>query len=60
MSNILLYLLIILMGIMGGLSSVIVLVMIPVVLIRKFYGKIRYGKKMTDRSEEHTSELQSR
>lgn len=45
MSNILLYLLIILMGIMGGLSSVIVLVMIPVVLIRKFYGKIRYGKK---------------
>lgn len=48
MSNILLYLLIILMAIMGGLSSVIVLVMIPVVLIRKFYGKIRYGKKMTD------------
>ena len=48
MSNLLLYLLVILMGIMGGLSSVAVLVMVPVVIIQKIYGKIRYGKKLTD------------
>lgn len=43
MPSIVTYILVGLMGIMGGLTSVYLLVSIPVLLVWKIYRKIRYG-----------------
>ena len=48
MSNPLILLSVIFMGLVGGLSSLYLLISIPVILIWKFLRKIRYGYKMTD------------
>ena len=48
MSDVLLYALIFLMAIMGGVSTIVVLAAIPAVLISKIYRKIRYGARLTD------------
>ncbi|MBP3460091.1 MAG: hypothetical protein J6K58_12850 [Lachnospiraceae bacterium] len=43
MPGIVTYILVGLMGIMGGLTSLYLLVSIPVLLVWKIYRKIRYG-----------------
>ena len=48
MSNIILYVFIFLMAVMGGMSTIVVLAAVPIVLISKIYRKIRYGAKLTD------------
>ena len=48
MWNVLLYVFIFLMAVMGGVSTIVVLAAVPVVLISKIYRKIRYGCKLTD------------
>jgi hypothetical protein len=48
MKDIILYVVIILMGIMGGGASIYILVSLPAMLIWKIYRKIRYGYSMFD------------
>ena len=38
----------VIMGILGGCSTLYLLIAAPVVLIQKIYRKIRYGTKLTD------------
>lgn len=46
MSNILTYLLILFMGILGGGSTIYVVCALPVVIIYKIYRKIKYGENI--------------
>ena len=48
MKDIILYVVIILMGIMGGGASIYILVSLQAMLIWKIYRKIRYGYSMFD------------
>ena len=48
MSNIFVFVIMALMGILGGFSSIYVLVSLPAIIIWKIYRKIRYGYKITD------------
>ena len=48
MKDIILYVVIALMGIMGGDASIYILVSLPAMLIWKIYRKIRYGYGMFD------------
>ncbi|MGN0132578.1 MAG: hypothetical protein ACI4AA_09070 [Lachnospiraceae bacterium] len=43
MPSVITYLLVALMGIMGGLTSIYLLISIPVLLVWKIYRKIKYG-----------------
>lgn len=38
----------VIMGILGGCSTLYLLIAAPVVLIQKIYRKIKYGTKLTD------------
>ena len=48
MSNVFTMILVGLMGLIGGLSSIYLLVSIPAIIIWKIYRKIRYGYSMYD------------
>lgn len=48
MSNILTMVMLVIMGIVGGLSSIVLVLSFPVVLIWKIYRKIRYGYSLYD------------
>ncbi|MDD6658325.1 MAG: hypothetical protein PUE95_13705 [Lachnospiraceae bacterium] len=48
MSNILTIVMLVIMGIVGGLSSIVLVLSFPVVLIWKIYRKIRYGYSLYD------------
>lgn len=43
MPSVITYLMVAVMGVMGGLTSLYLLVSIPVLLVWKIYRKIRYG-----------------
>ena len=46
MSNIIMYILIIFMAIVGGLSTIYVVFSLPVVLVYKIFRKIKFGEKI--------------
>ena len=46
--KILMYILIFIMAVFGGVSSFVVLLAVPGMIIYKIYRKIRYGCKLTD------------
>ncbi|MBO5450176.1 MAG: hypothetical protein J6A11_01350 [Lachnospiraceae bacterium] len=48
MSNILTMVMLVIMGIVGGLSSIVLVLSFPAVLIWKIYRKIRYGYSLYD------------
>lgn len=48
MSSIVTYLMVAVMGIVGGLTSLYLLVSIPVLLVWKIYRKIKYGCSLYD------------
>lgn len=48
MSNILTIVMLVIMGIVGGLSSIVLVLSFPVVLIWKIYRTIRYGYSLYD------------
>lgn len=48
MSSIVIYLMVAVMGIVGGLTSLYLLVSIPVLLVWKIYRKIKYGYSLYD------------
>ena len=48
MSNIFTIIIMILMAVLGGFSSLYVLTALPVVIIYKIYRKLKYGCKITD------------
>ena len=48
MSQIFTLVLIIVMGLVGGLSSIYLIISLPAVIIWKIYRAIRYGYKLTD------------
>ena len=48
MNQILSYIVFGIMAVMGGGSSLIMVISLPVVILWKFYRKIRYGYKITD------------
>ena len=48
MSNIFTIIIMILMAVFGGFSSLYVLTALPVVIIYKIYRKLKYGCKITD------------
>ena len=48
MEKILMYILIFIMAVFGGVSSFVVLLAVPGMIIYKVYRKIRYGFKLTD------------
>ena len=48
MSNILTMVMLVIMGIVGGLSSIVLVLSFPVVLIWKIYRKFRYGYSLYD------------
>ena len=48
MSHIITTILFALMAVMGGVSSLAIIIMIPVVIVQKIIGVVRYGKKITD------------
>jgi hypothetical protein len=48
MEKILMYILIFIMAVFGGVSSFVVLLAVPGMIIYKVYRKIRYGCKLTD------------
>ena len=48
MNQMLSYIIFGVMAIMGGGSSLIMVISLPVVILWKFYRKIRYGYKITD------------
>ena len=48
MSNIFTIAALVIMGVLGGFSSLYVLISLPALVIWKIYRKIRYGYKITD------------
>lgn len=48
MGNIGIFILIALMVVMGGASSLYILVTMPVIIAKKIYRKIKYGKSLYD------------
>ncbi|MGN0248832.1 MAG: hypothetical protein ACI4C0_06010 [Lachnospiraceae bacterium] len=48
MSNILTMVMLVIMGIVGGLSSIVLVLSFPAVLIWKIYRKFRYGYSLYD------------
>ena len=34
------------MGILGGISTLYILIILPVILVQKIFGKIKYGKSL--------------
>ncbi len=48
MPSIVIYLMVAVMGIVGGLTSLYLLVSIPVLLVWKIYRKIKYGYSLYD------------
>ena len=48
MGSVITYIVFILMCIMGGGSSIFVVLGIPAIVIWKIYRAVRYGKKLTD------------
>lgn len=48
MNNVATIILFVMMAIMGGVSSLYLVISLPVVIIWKIYRKIRYGYKLTD------------
>lgn len=48
MNQVVTWILLIVMSVLGGLSSLFLLIATPVVLIQKIYRKIKYGCKLTD------------
>ena len=48
MTNILLYIMIGIMALIGGGSSIFLVIALPAVIIWKIYRKIKYGYKLTD------------
>lgn len=48
MNQIFTIILIIIMGLVGGLSSIFLVISLPAVIIWKIYRKIKFGNKLTD------------
>lgn len=48
MNQIFTIILIIIMGLVGGLSSIFLVISLPAVIIWKIYRKIKFGYKLTD------------
>lgn len=48
MGNIGIMILVFIMGLLGGLSSLYILIMLPTIIVRKIYGKVKYGKSLFD------------
>ena len=48
MNEIVTIIMLVLMGVLGGGSTLFLVIAMPVVLIWKIYRKIRYGYKLTD------------
>lgn len=48
MSNIISIIMVILMGLLGGVTTVAITLCIPVVIVQKIYGKVKYGKSLYD------------
>lgn len=48
MPNIVAYLLVGIMGVMGGLTSIYLLASIPAMIVWKIYRKVRYGYSLFD------------
>lgn len=46
MNNILIYIMIFFMFVCGGLSTLYVVISLPVVIIMKIYRKVKYGEKI--------------
>ncbi|MBQ7840830.1 MAG: hypothetical protein IJ390_10175 [Lachnospiraceae bacterium] len=48
MENILGVIMVILMGLLGGVPTLVITLSLPVILAQKIYGKIKYGKSLYD------------
>lgn len=48
MGNIFSIIMVIIMGILGGIPTIYITVSIPVVLVQKIIGKVKYGKSLYD------------
>lgn len=46
MGNIISMIMVVLMGLLGGIPTVYITLSIPVVIGRKIYGKVKYGKSL--------------
>lgn len=48
MDNIVNVLMIAVMAILGGIPSLYILISMPVILVQKVYGKVKYGRSLYD------------
>lgn len=46
MGNIISMIMVILMGLLGGIPTIYITLSIPIVLCKKIYGKVKYGKSL--------------
>lgn len=48
MGNIVGFIMIILMGLLGGIPTLFITLSLPVIVCQKIYGKVKYGKSLYD------------